>query len=40
MIRIWTIKDPQKQEFANKNSLNYLKFYTLNEFIEWYNKLN
>lgn len=40
MIRIWTIVDPKKQDFAIKNNLNYLKFYNLNEFMEWYNKLS
>lgn len=39
-IKTWTELDVKKQQFADLNSLNYFKFYKLNEFIEWYNNLH
>lgn len=37
-IKAWTIRDHKKFEYAKKNQLNYLAFYTWNDFLEWYNK--
>ena len=34
--RIWTIKDPEKLNYAKNNSLNYLAFYKLKDFEIWY----
>lgn len=38
-IETWTIRDVQKREVAKKNNLNYLEFFNIEEFMEWYNKL-
>lgn len=39
-IKTWTELDPLKQQYIDKNKLNLLKFYTLEEFMEWFNKLS
>ena len=33
---VWTKKDPLKRETAKKNNLNWLEFFTLEEFKAWY----
>lgn len=38
-IRVWTIEDPLKRETAKKNNLNWLEFFTVEEFILWYIEL-
>ena len=38
-INTWTIRDPLKRETAKKNNLNWLEFFTIEEFMKWYNKL-
>ena len=38
-IEIWTIKDPLKRETARKNELNYIEFFNMKQFMEWFNKL-
>ena len=35
-IITWAKSDPKKFNTAKKNNLNYLAFYTWNEFLEWY----
>jgi len=35
-IDVWTIRDPLKRETARKNNLNWLEFFTINEFLSWY----
>ena len=35
-IRVWTISDPLKRETAQKNNLNWLEFWTFEEFLKWY----
>lgn len=35
-IKNWTIADVLKRETAKKNNLNYLEFFTLSEFEEWF----
>lgn len=37
-INTWTKRDINKIKYVNDNNLNYLAFYTWNEFLEWYNK--
>ena len=37
-IKTWTIHDPKKFEYANKNNLNYLTFYTEKEFKDYFNQ--
>ena len=36
-IFIWTKMDVLKRETAKKNNLNYLEFFDMNQFMEWYN---
>ena len=33
----WTKKDVEKRECARKNNLNWIEFFNMKEFIEWYN---
>lgn len=36
-INVWTVRDPLKRETARKNNLNWIEFFTMDEFMEWYN---
>lgn len=38
-IQVWTELDPLKRETARKNNLNWLEFFTLDEFMKWYNNI-
>lgn len=38
-INTWTIRDPLKRETAKKNNLNYLEFFTIKQFINWFNQI-
>ena len=38
-IKVWTQLDPLKRETANKNKLNWLEFFTINEFLAWFNTI-
>lgn len=37
-INTWTIRDPLKRETALQNGLNWLEFFTMDEFYIWYNQ--
>lgn len=37
-IKTWTIRDTQKRNLAKTNNLNWLEFFTFNEFLEWFNR--
>ena len=37
-IHVWTESDPLKRETAKKNNLNWIEFFTMDQFMEWYNK--
>ena len=37
-IKTWTKRDPKKFEYAKKNNLNYLVFYTEKEFKDYFNQ--
>lgn len=39
-INVWTVRDPLKRETARKNNLNWMEFFTMDEFMAWYNSLN
>lgn len=39
-IKIWTITDVNKRNIAQKNKLNYIEFWNLNEFDNWINKFS
>ena len=35
-IETWTIRDPKKRHIAIENRLNWLEFFTFNDFMNWY----
>ena len=37
-IHIWTISDPLKRNTAKKNNLNWIEFFNMNQFMNWYSK--
>lgn len=37
-IEIWTIRDPLKRQVAKENNLNWLEFFTVKDFLDWYNE--
>lgn len=37
-IMVWTVNDPKKRKFAEKNNLNYLEFWEENSFITYFRK--
>lgn len=37
-IKVWTVQDPLKRETARRNKLNWIEFFNINQFNEWYNK--
>ena len=36
MLIVWTVKDPAKRKIAKENKLNYLEFFNMNQFLEWF----
>lgn len=39
-IDVWTVRDPLKRETAKKNNLNWLEFFSIKEFQDWFNLIN
>ena len=39
-IDTWTRRDPLKREIAKKNNLNWIEFFNMKQFNDWYNNLN
>lgn len=37
-IKVWTISDPLKREIAKQNDLNWIEFFTIDEFELWLNQ--
>ena len=37
-IEVWTKRDPVKRQIAEKNNLNWLEFFNLDQFMRWYNE--
>lgn len=37
-IKTWTISDPLKRETARRNNLNWIEFFNMKQFDEWYKK--
>lgn len=37
-IHTWTITDPKKRQIVKENNLNWIEFFNLQEFEDWYNK--
>lgn len=38
-ISVWTVRDPLKRKIAKENNLNWLEFFNMNEFENWYKTL-
>lgn len=38
-IQVWTIRDPLKRQIAKENSLNWIEFFSMDQFMEWYNQI-
>lgn len=38
-IKVWTIRDPLKRKTAKENNLNWLEFFDMNQFMNWYRTL-
>lgn len=38
-IYVWTVRDPLKRKIVQENSLNWIEFFTMREFYDWYNKI-
>lgn len=36
-IYVWTILDPLKLNYIKQHDLNYIEFFTISDFIKWYN---
>lgn len=36
-IKVWTVRDPLKRKTAKDNKLNWIEFFSMEEFEEWYN---
>ena len=39
ILKVWTISDPLKRKTAHENGLNWLEFFNMKEFINWYNSI-
>ena len=39
-IKTWTIGDPLKRKVAKENNLNWLEFFNMNQFLDWYRTQN
>jgi len=37
-INVWSISDPLKRKIVKDNKLNYLEFFNIDQFMEWYNE--
>ena len=38
-IEVWTIKDPLKRKVVKENNLNWIEFFNIKEFLEWYEEI-
>ena len=38
-IKIWTEKDPLKRKIAKENNLNYLEFFKIKDFMDWFDNV-
>lgn len=36
-IQTWTVRDPLKRQTAKNNNLNWIEFFTIEEFTKWFN---
>lgn len=35
-IEVWTVRDPLKRKTAKENGLNWIEFFNINQFMDWY----
>lgn len=38
-IRVWTVTDPLKREVSRLKGINWMEFFTIDEFLIWYNSI-
>jgi len=38
-LNVWTVRDVIKRQTAKENNLNWLEFFNMNDFMEWYNNI-
>ena len=38
-INTWTIKDPKKRKIAKENNLNWIEFFNMEQFLDWFNQI-
>lgn len=38
-IKVWTIKDPEKRRLVKQNNLNWIEFFNLQDFEEWFKEI-
>ena len=38
LIEVWTVRDPLKRKIAKENNLNWIEFFTMEEFMTWFEK--
>lgn len=38
-IEVWTVKDVEKRKIALQNNINWLEFFALEDFMNWYNSI-
>ena len=39
-IKVWTIRDPLKRKIAKENNLNWLEFFSIDDFNIWFQSIN
>lgn len=39
VIKVWTVRDPLKRETAKKNNLNWLEFFNMDQFLNWFSNI-
>ncbi len=37
-LKVWTVTDPLKRQIVKDNNLNWLEFFNMKQFMDWYNK--
>ena len=37
IVRTWYMKDPIKRNWANEHNLNWIEFFNMNQFLDWFN---
>lgn len=37
-IKVWTVRDPLKRQIAKENNLNWIEFFNMKQFMDWFEK--